>query len=103
MLDLVGTGLSVTPQHLVYGLIASLLYASFVVWLIWRSKEYTTRQLILQGGLALMVPFVGALLVHFMFLATQSKEPVADKNHIPRRHENEPDIGHSRALGGADE
>jgi hypothetical protein len=78
-----------------------LVYAGYVVSLIRKSGQYEQQQLLLQTTLAFVLPIVGALLVHFMYLATQSKEPKPDRHHT--RQEGEVDgalNGRQRDVGG---
>ncbi len=56
-----------------------VVYAVYVVRLIRNSGHYEDAQLRLQTMIAFIVPFLGALFVHFMFLATRAKEPKADR------------------------
>jgi hypothetical protein len=66
-----------------------LAYAKYVVTLIRNSDQYENTQLKSQTILAFLLPFLGAMFVHFMFLATRAKEPKADRHHT--RQENEVD------------
>jgi hypothetical protein len=76
-----------------------LVYAGYVVSLIRKSGQYEQQQLLFQTTLAFLLPIVGALLVHFMYLATQSKEPKPDRRHV--REENvESTDGKQRETGG---
>jgi hypothetical protein len=64
-----------------------LAYATYVVILIRNSGQYENAQLTSQTILAFLLPFLGAIFVHFMFLATRAKEPKADRHHTRQEHE----------------
>jgi hypothetical protein len=63
------------------------VYAAYVIREIRVSGQYEDKQLKLQTLLAFAIPILGALFVHFMFLATQSKEPKPDRHHVRQEHE----------------
>jgi hypothetical protein len=62
-------------------LLVWLLYAAFVIRLMYASGQYEERQLIMQSLLVLVLPVVGALFVHVMYLATRSNQPKPDRHH----------------------
>jgi hypothetical protein len=74
---------------LALAILLCVAYATYVITLIRSSGQYENPQLKLQTMIAVLLPFLGALFVHFMFLATRAKEPKADRHHT--RQESEVD------------
>jgi hypothetical protein len=78
-------------------------YAYYVSRLIRNSGQYERQQLLFQTALAILLPIVGALLVHFMFLATQSKEPKPDRHHIREEKVHDGAMRNRQRDDGGDE
>ncbi len=58
-----------------------IVYATYVARIIRNSGQYDAAQLKLQTVLAFAIPLLGAIIVHFMHLGTQAKEPNTDRHH----------------------
>ncbi len=78
-------------------------YATYVAFLIRRSGQYEQRQLLFQSALAFVLPIVGALVVHFMYLAMQSKEPKPDRHHIREENVQDGAMRNRQREDGGDE
>jgi hypothetical protein len=78
-------------------------YAIYVVSLIRRSGQYEQQQQLLQTALAFVLPIVGALLVHFMYLASQSKEAKPDRHHIREENVHDGVMRNRQREDGGDE
>lgn len=87
MFDLVGAGV-ITP-FIWFGLLAWLAYSSYVFACLVRSDQYGRAQLLGQAALMLVLPVVGAIIVHALFRALGAEPTAADKNHIPERSEED--------------
>jgi hypothetical protein len=79
------------------------VYAGYVVSVIRKSGQYEPQQQLLQTALAFVLPIVGALLVHFMYLATQSKEPKPDRHHIREENVHDGVMRNRQREDGGDE
>jgi hypothetical protein len=79
------------------------VYAGYVVSVIRKSGQYEQQQQLLQTALAFVLPIVGALLVHFMYLANQSKEPKPDHHHIREENVHDGVMRNRQREDGGDE
>jgi hypothetical protein len=69
-----------------------LAYATFVIRLIVKSAKYEKHQLVAQSMIALLIPFIGALLIHGMHRASNAPVEKVDRNFLRQDYPDGDDV-----------